>query len=75
MGDMSHSKFTKKSGRGVAFGGASKSKGLFLSKKIIFGTKGFLAPEVLERAFIMEDEDQRRFYWGQEKRLFLLKFN
>jgi hypothetical protein len=73
---MGHSKLTQRSGPGGgAFGGASKSKSLFQSKKIIFGTEGFLAPEVLERTFIIEDEDQRRFYWGQEKRLFLSKFN
>ena len=55
MGDMGHSKLTQRSGPG---GGASnKSKSLFQSKNIIFGTEGYLAPEVLKTTFIMEDEE------------------
>ncbi len=59
---MGHSKLTQRSGPGDAFGGASKSKSLFQSKNIIFGTEGYLAPEVLERTFIMEDEDSDAYF-------------
>ncbi len=59
---MGHSKLTQRSGPGGAFGGASKSKSLFQSKNIIFGTEGYLAPEVLERTFIMEDEDSDAYF-------------
>jgi hypothetical protein len=38
-------------------GDASKSKSIFQSKNIIFGTEGYLAPEVLKRTFIIEDEE------------------
>ena len=55
---MGHAKLTKRSGPG----GASKSKSLFQSKNIIFGTEGYLAPEVLERTFIMEDEDSDAYF-------------
>ncbi len=59
LGDMGHSKLTQRSGPG---GGASKSKSLFQSKNIIFGTEGYLAPEVLERTFIMEDEGSDAYF-------------
>ncbi len=63
MGDMGHSKLTQRSGPGGgAFGGASKSKSLFQSKNIIFGTEGYLAPEVLKRTFIMEDEESDAYF-------------
>ena len=63
LGDMGHSKLTKRSEiGGGAFGVASKSKSLFQSKNIIFGTEGYLAPEVLERTFIMEDEDSDAYF-------------
>ena len=60
---MGHSKLTQRSGPGGgAFGGASKSKSLFQSKNIIFGTEGYLAPEVLKRTFIMEDEESDAYF-------------
>ena len=59
---MGHSKLTQRSGPGGAFGSASKSKSLFQSKNIIFGTEGYLAPEVLKRTFIMEDEESDAYF-------------
>jgi serine/threonine protein kinase len=60
LGDMGHSKLLQRSGPG---GGAStKSKSLFQSKNIIFGTEGYLAPEVLKRTFIMEDEASDAYF-------------
>jgi serine/threonine protein kinase len=58
LGDMGHSKLTQRSGPG----GASKTKSLFQSKNIIFGTEGYLAPEVLERTFILEDEENDAYF-------------
>ncbi len=55
---MGHSKLTQRSGPG---GGASISN-IYKSKNIIFGTEGYLAPEVLERTFIMEDEDSDAYF-------------
>jgi hypothetical protein len=59
---MGHSKLTQRSGPGGTFGSVSKSKSLFQSKNIIFGTEGYLAPEILERTFIMEDEDSDAYF-------------
>jgi serine/threonine protein kinase len=59
---MGHAKLTKRSGPGGAFGGASKSENLFLSKNIVFGTEGYLAPEILKRTFIMEDEENDEYF-------------
>ena len=52
---MGHSKLTQRSGAGSI-------SNIFKSKNIIFGTEGYLAPEVLERAFIMEDEDSDAYF-------------
>ncbi len=49
LGDMGHSKLTQRSGPGDA-----SISNIYKSKNIIFGTEGYLAPEVLERTFIMQ---------------------
>jgi hypothetical protein len=73
---MGHSKLTQRSGPGGAFGSASKSKSLFQSKNIIFGTESYLAPEVLKRTFIMEDEESDAYFaidvWFVDLILFLI---
>jgi hypothetical protein len=56
---MGHSKLTQRSGPG---GSSTKSKSLFQSKNIIFGTEGYLAPEVLKRTFILEDEESDVYF-------------
>ncbi len=60
---MGHSKLMQRRGPGATgFNQASKSKSLFFSKNIIFGTECYLAPEVLKRTFIIEDEDNDAFF-------------
>ena len=75
---MGHSKLTQSNGPGGAFSGASKSKSLFLSKNIIFGTEGYLAPEILKRTFIMEDEENDAYFaidvWLVKLILLILSF-
>ena len=62
LGDMGHSKLTQRSGAGGSFNRASKSKSIFLSKNIIFGTEGYLAPETLKRTFIIEDGENDSYF-------------
>ena len=52
---MGHSKLTQRDQR------HSKSKSIF-SSKIIFGTEGSLAPEILKRTFINADEDDDTYF-------------
>ena len=52
---MGHSKLTQKDQR------HSKSKSIYFSK-IIFGTEGYLAPEILKRQFINADEDDDTYF-------------
>ena len=60
---MGHSKLMQRRGPGATgFNQASKSKSLFLSKNVIFGTECYLAPEVLKRTFIIEDEDNDAYF-------------
>ena len=75
---MGHSKLTQSNGPGGAFSRASKSKSLFQSKNIIFGTEGYLAPEILKRTFIMEDEENDAYFaidvWLVKLIFFILSF-
>jgi hypothetical protein len=59
---MGHSKLTQRGGAGGSFNRASESKSFFSSKNIIFGTEGYLAPEVLEGTLIIEDEDNDAYF-------------
>ena len=52
---MGHSKLTQRDQR------HSKSKSIFSSKNI-FGTEGYLAPEILKRTFINADEDDDTYF-------------
>ncbi len=54
---MGHAKLTKRNGPG----GASISN-IFKSKNIIFGTEGYLAPEVLKGTFFTEDESSEAYF-------------
>jgi serine/threonine protein kinase len=58
LGDMGHAKLTQRNGAG----GPSKSKSLFLSKNIIYGTECYLAPEVIKRTFFIEEETNDAYF-------------
>ena len=58
VGDMGHAKLTQRNGSGAL----SKSKSLFLSKNIIYGTECYLAPEVIKRTFFIEDETNDAYF-------------